>query len=128
MAKASINQVAEELLKQARADKIKWEVIDDRETAFRTSFPETSLIVSRWSPMHNAPWAEVRALANSISLDLATYRLELLNDSGEVLESLLTLPGQAAYRHLREVYQLAHGQASYAEKNINEVLQNLRQA
>ena len=65
--------------------------------------------------------------ANSISLDLATYRLELLNDTGEILESLLTIPGQASYRRLREVYQLAHRQASYSEKSIDEVLQHLRQ-
>ena len=127
MVKARINQVAEELLIQARADKLKWEIIEDRETAYLTSFPETSLIVSRWSPLHNAPWAEVRDLANSISLDLATYRLELLNDAGEILESLLTIPGQASYRRLREVYQLAHRQASYSEKSIDEVLQHLRQ-
>ena len=127
MTKARINQVAEELLIQARADKIKWEIVDDQETAYRTSFPETALIVSRWSPLHNAPWAQVRDLANSISLDLAAYRLELLNDSGDVIESLLTIPGQATYRRLREVYQLAHRQASYSEKSIDEVLQHLRQ-
>ena len=127
MAKARINQVAEELLIQARADRIKWEIVDNQETAYRTSFPETALIVSRWSPLHNAPWAQVRDLANSVSLDLAAYRLELLNDSGDVVESLLTIPGQATYRRLREVYQLAHRQASYSEKSIDEVLQHLRQ-
>ena len=127
MGKARINQVAEELLLHARADKIKWEIVDNQETAYRTSFPETALIVSRWSPLHNAPWAQVRDLANSISLDLAAYRLELLNDSGDVVESLLTIPGQATYRRLREVYQLAHRQASYSEKSIDEVLQHLRQ-
>ena len=127
MTKSRINQVAEELLIQARADKITWEIVDNQETAYRTSFPETALIISRWSPLHNAPWAPVRDLANSISLDLATYRLELLNDSGDVVESLLTIPGQASYRRLREVYQLAHRQASYSEKSIDEVLQHLRQ-
>ena len=127
MAKARIIQVVEELLIQTRVDKINWEIVSNRETAYRTSFPETALIVSRWSPLHNAPWAHVRDLANSISLDLATYRLELLNDSGEVLESLLTIPGQATYRRLREVYWLAHRQASHSEKSIYQVLQHLRQ-
>ncbi len=128
MAKARIIQVVEELLIQSRVDKINWEIVNNRETAYRTSFPETALIVSRWSPLHNALWAQVRDLANSISLDLATYRLELLNDSGEVLESLLTIPGQATYRRLREVYRLAHRQASHSEKSIDQVLQHLRQA
>lgn len=127
MAKARIIQVVEELLTQTRADKINWEIADNRETTYRTSFPETALIVSRWSPLRNAPWTQVRDLANSISLDLATYRLELLNDSGEVLESLLTIPGQATHRRLREVYQLAHRQASHSEKSIDQVLQHLRQ-
>ena len=127
MAKARINQVAEELLNQSRADNIPWETIEDRETAYRTTFPETSLIVSRWSPLHNSPWHGIRDFANSINLDLATFRLELLNDAGEVVDSLLTVPGQTSYRRLREVYELAHSKASYSEKSIDEVLQHLRQ-
>lgn len=127
MAKARINQVAEELLKQARAEKITWEPVEDNKTAYRASFPDTSLIVSKWSPLRNAPWATARDLSNSFNVDLATYRLDLLNESGEVVESLLTLPGQAVYRGLKEVYEMAHRKASYTEESIDKVLQHLQQ-
>ncbi|MDA1219241.1 MAG: hypothetical protein O2909_07350 [Chloroflexi bacterium] len=127
MAKARINEVAEELLKQALADKINWKIVEGRENAYQASFPDTSLVVSRWSPLHNSPWATVRDLSNSFSPDVATYRLEVLNDSGEIVESLLTLPGQFAYRNLRKVFELAKRQTSPTEESIDRVLGHLRQ-
>lgn len=127
MPKARINEVAEELLKQSRADKISWQLVEGKENAYQSFFPETSVVVSRWSPLHNSPWATVRDLSNSFSQDVATYRLEVLNESGEIVESLLTLPGQFSYRNLREVFKLAERQASPTEESIDRVLEHLRQ-
>ena len=127
MAKARMNEVAGELLKQARADKISWQIVEGRDDAYQASFPDTSLVVSRWSPLQNSPWATLRDLSNSFSPDIATYRLELLNESGEVVESLLTLPRQFAYRNLREVFDLAKRQSSPTEESIARVLKHLRQ-
>lgn len=127
MAKARTNEVAAELLKQARADKISWQIVEGRESAFQASFPDTSLVVSRWSPLHNSPWATVRDLSNGFSPDVATYRLEVVNDSGEIVESLLTVPGQYAHRNLREVFDLAKRQTSPTEESIDRVLGHLRQ-
>ena len=127
MAKARINEVSGELLKQARADKISWQIVEGRDDAYQASFSDTSLVVSRWSPLQNSPWATLRDLSNSFSPDIATYRLELLNESGEVVESLLTLPGQFAYRNLREVFDLAKRQSSPTEESIDRVLKHLRQ-
>jgi hypothetical protein len=127
MANARINEVAGELLKQARADKISWQIVEGRDDAYQASFPDISLVVLRWSPLQNSPWATLRDLSNSFSPDIATYRLELLNESGEVVESLLTLPGQFAYRNLREVFDLAKRQSSPTEESIDRVLKHLRQ-
>ena len=127
MAKARINGVAQELLKQARANKISWQIVEGRNDAYQASFPDTSLVVSRWSPLQNSSWATLRDLSNSFSLDIATYRLELLNESGEVVEALLTLPGQFAYQNLRAVFDLAKQQSSPTEESIERVLKHLRQ-
>ncbi|HEU0021266.1 MAG TPA: hypothetical protein VFR55_06290 [Dehalococcoidia bacterium] len=128
MAKARINEVAAELLKQARAGKISWQIVEGRESAYQASFPDTSLVVSRWSLLHDSPWATVRDLSNSFGPDFSTYRLEVLNDSGEIVESLITVPGQFAYRNLREVFDLAKGRTSPTEESIDRVLEHLRQA
>jgi len=127
MAKARINEVAEELLKQARADKISWQIVEGRDDAYQASFPDTSLVVSRWSPLQNSSWATLRDLSNGFSPDIATYRLELLNEYGEVVESLLTLLGQFAYRNLSEVFDLAKRQSSPSEGSIDRVLKHLKQ-
>jgi len=127
MAKARINEVAGELLKQARADKISWQIVESRVDAYQASFPDTSLVVSRWSPLQDASWAILRDLPNSFNLKIAIYRLELLNESGEVVESLMALPGQFAYRNLREVFDLAKRQRSPTEESIDRVLEHLRQ-
>jgi len=127
MAKAKINEISGELLKQARADKISWQIVEGRDDAYQASFPDTSLVVSRWSPLQNSPWATLRDLSNSFSPDIATYRLDLLNESGEVVESLLTLPRQFAYRNLREVFDLAKRQSGPTEESIDRVLKHLRQ-
>tara|TARA_B100001146_G_C16054416_1_gene379316 strand:- start:85 stop:471 length:387 start_codon:yes stop_codon:yes gene_type:complete len=127
MAKARINEVAEELLKQARADKISWQIVEGRDDAYQASFPDTSLVVSRWSPLQNSSWATLRDLSNGFSPDIATYRLELLNEYGEVVESLLTLLGQFAYRNLSEVFDLAKRQSSPSEESIDRVLKHLKQ-
>jgi hypothetical protein len=127
MVKARINEVAAELLKQARADKIGWQAVEGRESAYQASFPDASVVVSRWSPLHNSPWAILRDLSNGFSPDVAIYRLEVLNPSGEIVESLLTVPGQLAYRNLREVFDLAKRRTSPTEESIDRVLEHLRQ-
>jgi hypothetical protein len=119
-------QVSEELLQQTRAGRVAWEIVPGRENAYQVTFPDTTLVISRWSPLRNSPWATVRDLSNSFSVDVAAYRLELLNESHEVVEALLAVPGQAAHRWLRETFALAQGQVSHSQENIDRVLEYLR--
>ena len=127
MVKSQMAQVAEQLLQQSRAGKVAWEAAPGRESAFQVSFPDTILVVSRWSPLRDSPWSTVRDLSKSLGVDVASYRLELLDADRQVVEILLAVPGQTAHRTLRQVYARAHSQVSHAEESINKVMEYLRE-
>jgi hypothetical protein len=127
MATSRMYQVAEELLQQTRAGKINWAAAEGRKDAYKVVLPNTTLVISRWSPLGGSPWAAVRDLSRSFSVEVAAYRLELLNGSNEVVETLLAVPGQSAYRVLRETFGLAQQRASHTEEKIDQVLEYLRQ-
>ena len=127
MAKSRMHQVAEELLQQSQAGKINWTAVEGGRDAYKVVLPDTTLVVSRWSPLGNTPWATLRDLSRSFSVDFGAYRLELLNESNEVVETLLAVPGQSAYRVLRETLGLAQQRANHTEEKIDQVLEYLRQ-
>jgi hypothetical protein len=127
MPKSRMTQVAEHLLQQSRAGKVAWEMAEIRESAYKVAFPDTTLVISRWSPLRDSSWATMRDLSRTCSVDVAVYRLELLNEANEVLETLLGIPGQIAYRTLRDTFALARGQVTHAEENIDKVLEYLRE-
>jgi hypothetical protein len=128
MAKSRMHQVAEELLQQSRAGKVNWAAAEDRRDAYKVVLPNTTLVISRWSPLGNLPWDAMRDLARSFSVDFGAYRLELLNESGEVVETLLAVvPSQSAHGALRETFSLAQQRAHQTEAKIDQVLEYLRQ-
>ena len=126
MTRSSMDQLSEELLQQTREGKVAWEEVEGGQDAYRVAFADITLIVSKWAPLRHSSWQPLRDFSNSFNLDIATYRLELRNDAGEVEESLAAIPGQAAYRVLREVFALAHHQASHTERNIDKAIEYLR--
>lgn len=128
MAKSRLVQVAEQLLQQSRAGKVTWQTVENRESAYRVSFPDATLVVSRRSPLRDSPWAPVRDLSHSFGVDVASYRLELLDQANQVVESLLAVPGQSTYRILRETFARAQSQVSHAEENVDKVMQYLSEA
>ncbi len=121
-----MTQAAEELLQQSRADKVRWEVVEGRKHAYKVAYPDTTVIISSWSLPRDVAWDPISDLATSLNLGVSTYRLELLDSTGEVDEALLAIPGQAVHKTLRDVYDLAHRQASPAEGNIDKVLEYLK--
>jgi hypothetical protein len=128
MAKSRMHQVAEELLQQSRAGKINWAVAEDRKDAYKVVLPDTTLIISWWSPLGNLAWAAMRDLSRSFSVGFGAYRLELLNESNEVVETLLAVvPSQSAYGALRETFGLAQQRAHHTNEKIDQVLEYLRQ-
>jgi len=128
MAKSRMHQVAEELLQQSRAGKINWTAVEDRRDAYKVVLPYTTLVISRWSPLGNLSWDALRDLSRSLSVDFGAYRLELLNESNEVVETLLAvMPSQSAYGALRETFGLAQQRAHRTDEKIDQVLEYLRQ-
>ena len=127
MAKSRMTQVAEQLLQQSRSGKVAWEQVENRENAYQVAFPDTTLVISRWSPLGGSSWTAVRDLSRTFGVDVASYRLELLDEAGAVVESLLAVPGQVIYRTLRDTFALARGQVTHAEENINKVMEYLRE-
>ena len=127
MPKSRMTQVAEHLLQHSRAGKVGWEMSETRQNAYKVTFPDTTLVISRWSPLRDSSWATMRDLSRTFCVDAAVYRLELLNAANEVVETLLGIPGQIAYRTLRDIFALAQGQVTHAEENIDKVLEYLRE-
>ena len=126
MTQTNMDQLCEELLQQSQEGKLAWEEVEGQEYAYAVAFPDLTLVVSSWAPLRNCSWQPVRELSNSLNLDIATYRLELQDDTGEATETLLAIPGQANYRVLRGVFDLAHRQASHAGRNMDKALEYLR--
>jgi hypothetical protein len=127
MAKSRMTQVAEQLLQQSRSGKVTWEQVENRENAYKVAFPDMTLVISRWSPLLGSSWTAVRDLSRTFGVDMAVYKLELLDESNNVVEVLLCMPGQTAYRTLRDTFAQAHGQVTHAEENIDKVMEYLRE-
>ncbi len=109
MSKTGMYEVGKEALRRARAKKLDWKQTFQDEV-FRVDFPDVSL---------------------SISFDqgLEAYQLGLINDTGAVIESLVTVAGETDPQQdpgLREIYELA--EAYVREVGINRALQYLKRA
>ena len=126
MAKSRMTQVAEELLQQSGSDNVAWEAVEGRKYAYKVAYPDTTVIISSWSLLRDAAWDPISDLAASFNLSIGTYRLELLDSTGQVDEALLAIPGQAVHKILRDIYESAHRQTSPAEGNIDKVLEYLK--
>ncbi len=93
-----MTQAAEELLQQSRADKVRWEVVEGRKHAYKVAYPDTTVIISSWSLPRDVARDPISDLATSLNLGVSTYRMELLDSTGEVDEALLAIPGQAVHK------------------------------
>ena len=109
MSKTGMYEVGKEALRRARAKKLDWKQTF-RDEEYRVDFPDVSL---------------------SIFFDpgLGTYQLGLVNDTGAVVETLVTVVGETDPQQdpgLPEIHELA---AAYVrEVGINRALQYLKQA
>ena len=126
MPKTRMTQVAEQLLQQSRNEKVAWEVLEGKNYAYKVDYPDTTVVISSWSLLRDVAWDPISDLAKSLSLNIATYRLELQDSTGQVDEALLAVPGQAVHKVLRDVFDLAHRQASPTEENIDKILEYLK--
>ncbi len=116
MPEQGINEVASELLRRSRDGKIPWKQTR-RDNEYRVSFPDVSLAILRQT-------------------DLDLYRLDLINETGSVIESLEWTPFysptgntvelESRRETLKEIYDLA--EAHVHEEVAQRALQYLKQA
>lgn len=109
MAETRMIEVAEELLRVAREGKAPWKARGSG--LFEVSFGDMSLVIFRTGA--------------------ADYLLKLVNDRGEDVESLYvdtSKRNNAAYALLREIFELARGEALDIEGNIDKALEYLKRS
>jgi hypothetical protein len=109
MAETRMIELAEELLRVAKAGKASWK--GRGPGLFEVTFPNMSLVIFRSGA--------------------ADYLLKLVNDRGEDVESLYVDTGnrdKPAYPLLREIFELACGQAIDIEGDIDKALDYLKRS
>ena len=108
MPESRMNGVAQELLSQSSGHKVGWEETS-RRGSYRVVFPDVVLIISRTYP----------------TLEESELSLELMGETGRVVDSLDTQPEDDMYAVLIQIFDLA-GQ-HVRELGINKALDYLKQ-
>ena len=108
MPESRMNEVAQELLSQSRDHNVTWE---DSATkgSYRVFFPDVVLVISR----------SYRSLEESSNL-----LLELMNDSGRVVDCLDTTSEEAMHSVLSEIFDLA--EQHVRDTGVNKALDYLK--
>lgn len=107
MADSKMIELAQELLRVSKAGNAKWEA--RTANSYKVGFRDFSVFIFRSGA--------------------SDYLLRLINDKGEDVDSLYVSTGDRdspAYLLLREIYDLARGQAVDVEGNISKALDFLR--
>ncbi len=100
-------ELADELLRNARAGKLDWEVQEyPEEISYTVYFPDVSLSIT-YNRMND-------------------FALELINAEGEMIESLHSSIAPQVWERLNEIYGLARRQTLDIDGNINRALGYLR--
>ncbi|MDA1219242.1 MAG: hypothetical protein O2909_07355 [Chloroflexi bacterium] len=105
MTESKMLELAEEVLAQSKAGKVKWEEITNTD-AYGVKFPDIGLGIVRISG--------------------AEYLLQLRDIGGKLLDSLSGRRGSEEYNMLQEIYNLARGEALSVEENIDKALNYLK--
>lgn len=104
MQESKMVELADQLLRSTRARKLDWDEGIEK-NSFTVHFPDVSL-----------------SIVNSVS---GFFTLELINDEGDVIETLPSRPGNTAYDTLREIYDMARRQVLDIDGTINKAIEYL---
>ena len=110
MPESRIDEVAQELLGQSKEDKVDWESTGAR-ASYRVIFPDVILTISR------------------VYLDIgqtSDLRLELMNETGRVINLLETAPKDHMHALLEQIFDLAEQHVRNA--GIDKALENLKRS
>ena len=108
MPESRMNEVAQELLSQSSGHKVSWEETS-RRGSYRVVYPDVVLIISRTYP----------------TLEDSELSLELMGETGRVVDSLDTQPEDDMYAVLGQIFDLA--EQHVREIGINKALDYLKQ-
>ena len=97
MPESKINEVAQKLLDQSEEHKVNWEDAG-KIGSYRVFFPDVVLAISQVYLTLEEPE------------EIPDFRLELMGETGRVIEFLQTAPGEPMYLVLSEIFNLASQQ------------------
>ena len=92
MPESNMNGLAQKLLGQSKEDKVDWEDTG-RRGSYRVIFPDVALTITRESP----------------SSEESYLVFELMNETGRVIDSLVTAPEEPMHPVLSQIFDLAAG-------------------
>jgi hypothetical protein len=107
MNEAKMIELAEELLRSAKAGKLHWKE-GVRKESYAVDFPDMSILIAR--------------------RPVGIFRLTLLNDRGEAVESLSSDLMDNTTKTLQKIYNIAQQQALDVTGDIEKALTYLKQA
>ena len=109
MAESRMNEVAQALLSQSKDHEVVWEE-SIRKGSYRVVFPDVVLIISKSDP----------------PLEESILSLELMNETGRVVDSLDSHPNEDIHSILSQIFE--HAQRQIRDTGINKALDYLKQA
>lgn len=108
MPESKMHELAQKLLGQSKDEKVDWEDIG-RRGSYRVIFPDVALTITRvWEDLEEA----------------SDLRLELMNETGSVIDSIETEPEDAMHSLLSQIFDLA--QQHVQRIGINKALEYLK--
>jgi hypothetical protein len=107
MERSQMEEIADQLLKNAREGKVEW-VNSPHRDAYQVKVPDGSLVIMR--------------------LDSQAYRLDLNDDQGNSLESLASYDPRPQNLILREIHDRARRHVLDLDQVFDKTLEFLRQA
>ena len=105
MQESKMIELANELLRNARAGKLDWEE-DSEDDGFTIDFPDVSLSI--------------------VNQGDSIFTLQLINDEGDVIEEISASQVHPTGKTLQEIYDLAKRQVWNIDGNIDKALGYLR--
>lgn len=108
MDESRMNEVAQALLSQSKDNEVVWEE-SSRKGSYRVVFPDVVLTVSKTYP----------------SSEESDVTLELMNETGRVVDSLSTYPDNDMHSILSQIFELA--EQHVRDTGINKALGYLKQ-
>jgi len=127
MAKMRMIEVAEQLLKRAKAGTVGWKK-DFGDQRYLLVFPDMAFAISRLSWLPRPPLPPPGFPTPPVLRGLGTYgyKLELLDQNGGLIESLAATVGDPEHRMLKDIYEVAEIGEQNIDASIDKALEYLK--